>query len=252
MTEFSGHGDPTRGMQLLWGLREPPSRGPKPGLRVPQIVRAAIEMADGAGLGALSMRRVAELLGVGTMSLYRYVPGKPELLDVMLDTVIAEQERPADVPGGWRGRLELIARQDWALYLRHPWLVQVSTGRPPLGPNLMEKYEYDLLAVDGIGLSDVEMDAVVTLVTGFVQGTARGVVEAAQSQQRSGITDQQWWEAHAPLLERVLDAERFPTASRVGSAAGEQYQAAHDPQHAFEFGLGRILDGIDTLVRSRS
>ncbi|MFC7716310.1 TetR/AcrR family transcriptional regulator C-terminal domain-containing protein [Nonomuraea recticatena] len=120
------------------------------------------------------MRRVAEKLGVGTMSLYTYVPGKPELLDVMLDTVYGETARPEDVPGGWRGRLEQIARENWALYLRHPWLLQVATSRPVLGPHTTAKYEYELRAIDGIGLSDVEMDSVITLVTGFVHGAARG------------------------------------------------------------------------------
>ncbi|WP_214326237.1 TetR/AcrR family transcriptional regulator [Nonomuraea sediminis] len=249
--EYSGKGDPARSLALLWRTSERTSRKGKPDLSVDRIVRAAIEVADTEGLQALSMRRVAEGLGVGTMSLYTYVPGKPELLDVMLDTVYAETARPDDVPGGWRDRLEQIARENWKLYLRHPWLLQVATSRPVLGPNVTAKYEYELSAIDGIGLTDLEMDAVLTLVTGFVHGAARGAVEAAQAESQTGMTDQQWWDAHAPFLGAIADASRFPVASRVGQAAGETHQAAYNAGHAFEFGLERVLDGIEVLVERR-
>lgn len=250
-TEYSGTGDPARSLALLWRTREKASR--KGGdLSVERIVRAAIEVADAEGLAALSMRRVAERLGVGTMTLYTHVPGKGELLDVMLDTVYGETARPEQVPGGWRGRLAQIARENFALYLRHPWLLQVATTRPPLGPNLIAKYEYELRAVDGIGLTDLEMDAVVTLVTGYVHGAARPAVEADQATRHTGMTEQQWWHAHAPYLEKVLDPRRFPLAARVGTTAGEEYQAAGDPARAFEFGLARLLDGVEVLVRDRT
>ncbi|SCG50544.1 transcriptional regulator, TetR family [Micromonospora echinaurantiaca] len=250
-TEYSGTGDPARSLALLWRTRERVSRKGRPDLSVDRIVRAAIEVADTEGLAALSMRRVAERLGVGTMSLYTYVPGKGELLDVMLDTVYGEAARPTDVPGGWRGRLTQIARETRALYLRHPWLLQVATTRPPLGPNVIARYEYELGAVDGIGLTDLEMDAVVTLISGFVHGAVRGAVEAAQAAERTGMTEEQWWQAHAPYLEKAMDPRRFPLAARVGAAAGEEYQAAGDPARAFEFGLDRILDGIEVLIRDR-
>ena len=249
-TEYSGTGDPARSLALLWRTRDRPNRRGGD-LSVERIVRAAIELADTEGLAALSMRRVAERLGVGTMSLYTHVPGKGELLDVMLDTVYGEIARPRDIPGGWRERLAQIARENWALYLRHPWLLQVATTRPPLGPNLTAKYEYELSAVDGIGLTDLEMDSVVSLVTGYVHGAVRGAVEAAQATQRTGLTEQQWWHAHAPYLEKVLDPRRFPLAARVGTAAGQEYQAATDPARAFEFGLARILDGVEVLVGGR-
>ncbi|WP_327102147.1 TetR/AcrR family transcriptional regulator [Nonomuraea glycinis] len=250
--EYSGKGDPARSLALLWRTSERTSRKGKPDLNVDRIVRAAIEVADAEGLQALSMRRVAERLGVGTMSLYTYVPGKPELLDVMLDTVYGETARPEEVPGGWRGRLEVIARENWQLYLRHPWLLQVAASRPVLGPNVTAKYDYELRAVDGIGLTDVEMDSVITLVAGFVHGTARGAVEAAQAESRTGLSDEQWWAAHAPFFSRIADVERFPTAARVGQATGEALGAAYSAEHAFEFGLQRVLDGIEALVSGRA
>ncbi|WP_336208275.1 TetR/AcrR family transcriptional regulator [Nonomuraea sp. LPB2021202275-12-8] len=249
--EYSGKGDPARSLALLWRTSERTSRKGKPDLSVDRIVRAAIEVADAEGLQALSMRRVAEKLGVGTMSLYTYVPGKPELLDVMLDTVYGETIRPDNPSGGWRERLEAIARENWTLYLRHPWLLQVAASRPVLGPNVTAKYDYELRAVDGIGLTDVEMDSVITLITGFVHGTARGAVEAAQAESRTGLSDEQWWAAHAPFFSRIADVSRFPTAARVGQAAGEAQGSAYSAEAAFEFGLQRVLDGIEALVHQR-
>jgi AcrR family transcriptional regulator len=250
--EYSGGGDPKRTMALLWGIGKKPTRGPKPGLSVGRIVGAAVEVADAEGLGALSMRRVADRLGIGTMSLYTYVPGKAELIDVMLDTVLGEVAESGDVEPGWRAGLERIAHDNWALYHRHPWMLQVAvTSRPPLGPNVIAKYDRELRSVDGIGLTEVEMDSVLALVLEHVQGAARRSVEMAEGQKRTGKTDEEWWLANEPLLERVFDPDLYPTASRVGPAAADAYGSAYDPEYAFEFGLQRILDGVETLVRSR-
>ncbi|WP_447001795.1 TetR/AcrR family transcriptional regulator [Saccharothrix isguenensis] len=241
-------GDPARTLAVLWRTAE---RGARKDLGVDRIVAAAVSLADEEGLGALSMRRVAERLGVGTMSLYTHVPGKAELVDVMVDAVQGETARPVDVPGGWRGRLTQVARENWALHLRHPWLLDVAGHRAVLGPNVVAKYDYELGAVDGIGLTDVEMDSVLTLVLAHVRAAARIAVDAARVEQRTGLSDEQWWQAAAPLLATVLDPDRFPTAARVGAAAGEARGAAYDGEHTFAFGLERVLDGIEALVRSR-
>jgi len=248
--EYSGAGDPARSIELLWGLQERSKRGPKPKLTLAQITKAAIDLADAEGLDALSMRRVGDNLGVTAMSLYSYVPGKAELLDLMLDTVCAEFTDTA--AQGWRERLEHVARENWALYLRHSWLLQVAIARPVLGPNTIARYDHELRAVEGIGLSDIDMDLVVTALGNYVHGAVRAAIEAAQAVQQTGKTDVQWWEEHAPLLEKVFDAQRHPTATRVGAAAGEEYNAPSDPLRAFEFGLRLLLDGIEShLANSR-
>jgi AcrR family transcriptional regulator len=251
-TEHSGGGDPRRSMELLWGTNERPKRGPKGRLTLDQITRVAIEVADADGLSAVSMRRLAEQLGVTAMSLYTYVPGKAELIDLMLDTVYGETARPEDVGEGWRARLELVARETWKLYQRHPWLLRVATGRPVLGPNVVVNYDYQLRAVDGIGLTDIEMDLLITLVADYAHGAARSAVELAQAERHTGMTDDEWWATYAPLLEKVYDPERFPTATRVGAAAGAEYGAAYAPARAFEFGLQRVLDGIAAFIKARS
>lgn len=249
---YGGRGDPIRSMELLWGVGPTPkSRGPKQGLTVERIVLAGMEIADAEGLAALSMRRVADRLGVGTMSLYTYVPSKAELVDVMFDRAIGSVEH-APVDGGWREKLSAVARAAWELYRRHPWLLQVmAMSRPPLGPNSIADYDHQLRAVDGIGLSELEMDSVVSMVAVFVQGAARAAAEAATSAQDTGVTDAEWWSTYGPLLEKVFDPEKYPVAARVGAVAGETYQSAYDAHQGFEFGLARILDGVAALVDAR-
>jgi AcrR family transcriptional regulator len=251
-TEFTGTGDPARSMALLWRPAAPPGPrpGPRPGLDVDRIVAAAVALADREGLAALSMRRVAAELGVGAMTLYTHVPGKGELVDLALDSVLAGMypDEEAVVTGGWRDRLETVARANWDFFLRHPWAVHLATGRPPLGPGVMRKYELELRAVDGLGLSEVQMDLLVTVVNGFVRGSVGGVHERAAAEQATGITEAQWWAATEPYVTRVFDAERYPTAARVGPVAGEELQAASAPERTFEFGLARLLDGIGVLV----
>ena len=248
-TEFTGTGDPARSMALLWRTATPagPRRGPKAGLDVDRIVAAAVALADAEGLAALSMRRVAAELGVAAMTLYTHVPGKGELVDLMLDSVLGELYR-AEPAGDWRARLTAVARANWDLFVRHPWALHVATGRPPLGPNLMAKYERELRAVDGLGLSEVQMDLLVTLVNGFVRGTVSGVQEKAEAERTTGITDDQWWAVTAPYVAEVFDAGRFPTAARVGPVAGAELQAAYDPRRTFDFGLELLLDGVAKLV----
>jgi len=249
---YGGRGDPVRSMELLWGVGPAPkSRGPKQGLTVERIVRAGIEIADAEGLAALSMRRVADRLGVGTMSLYTYVPSKAELVDVMFDRAIGETPRLA-VDGDWRDRLTVIARSEFELYQRHPWLLQVmAMSRPPLGPGGIASYEYSLCAVVDIGLTELEMDSVVSMVSVYVQGSARAAAQAATSVRDTGVTDAEWWSTYGPLLEKVFDPEKYPVSARVGEIAGQTYQSAYDAQHGFEFGLARILDGVAALVHSR-
>jgi AcrR family transcriptional regulator len=245
---YSGRSNPKRSLELLWRIEIKPTRGPKPGLTVDGIVEAAIEVADAEGLKALSMRRVAEQLGVGTMSLYRYVPAKAELLDLMLDAVDGELRRPEASMEGWRSKLEFFARQSWAGYHRHPWVLHIGgmDARPPLGPNVLASFEAMLEAVAGIGLTGSEMVAVIKLVQGYVQGAARSAVEAIQVVEDSGVTEEEWWSERSQLWEEIFDVDSFPTMTAVWESGGFA-----EPEDDFEFGLHRVLDGVETLVDER-
>ena len=118
-----------------------------------QVVRAAVRIADAEGLAGLTMRRLAGELGVPTMSLYRHVADKEELLLLMMDRVFAATRRPIRRRTGWRARVEALARLQWSLYRRHPWLAQaVSFTRPLLAPNAMAHTEWAMRALDGLGL----------------------------------------------------------------------------------------------------
>lgn len=252
--ESTGQGDADRTLTLLWRHRlgEPQgSRGPRQKFSVDQVVDAAIALADSDGIDALSMRSVAERLGTKVMSLYTYVPGKAELIDLMVDAVHLEVPLAQSRPEGVRARLEEIARDNWELYRQHPWLLQVDTTRPPLGPGISDRYEYQLGAVEGLGLSDLDMDSIVTLIGGFVAGAARAQAAVERMAKSSATTDAQWWEANTPVLDRVMDGSRYPISGRVGVTVGELFNAPSNPEHAWEFGLARVLDGIEQYIESK-
>jgi Tetracyclin repressor-like, C-terminal domain/Bacterial regulatory proteins, tetR family len=247
---YSGRSDPQRSLQLLWRLETKPRRGPKPGLTLDRIVETAIGVADAEGLQSLSMRRVAEELGVGTMSLYRYVPAKAELLDLMVDAVDGEVLRAEETPtaGEWRDKLEHFAHAAWAGYHRHPWVLQIvaADARPPLGPNVMDGFESLLASVSGIGLTGSEMVAVTKLISGYVVGVARSSIEAIEVVRETGVTEGQWWSERNMFWEEIFDVERFPTLTQIYESGGFD-----KPEDDFQFGLQRVLDGIEALVEER-
>jgi AcrR family transcriptional regulator len=248
----SSAGDPARTLRLLW--RDPaaiPRHGPRQGLSIDAVVDTATELADAAGLDAVTMRRLAQVLGVVPMTLYTYVPGKAELLDLMLDAAYARMPRADTAGQPWRQRLAAIAAQNMAVFETHPWAAAISTLRPPLGPGQMAKYEYELSAFDGLGLDDVTIDDCLTYLLSFIQASARAAADAREAQRDSAMNDEQWWAAHAPLLARVFDESAYPTAARVGAAAGAAHGSAHSPGHAYDFGLRRVLDGLAALIDSR-
>lgn len=237
-----------RSLALMWGTRDEPTRGPRPGLTRERIVRAAIDIADAEGLSALSMRRIAAELKVGAMSLYRYVPGKDELIDLMVDDVYGEEPVADDDGSGWRARLENACRGEWAHYHRHPWLLYIPQGRPLLGPNALRATEATLRILDGTGLDGRELIDAVLTTSSWVAGLARSSLEASAAASDTGVTDDEWWAAQAPYLDGALVGDAYPMLGKVAAAAG--FDGSHD--RAFEFGLRRILDGLQALIDSRA
>ncbi|MEU4538336.1 TetR/AcrR family transcriptional regulator [Streptosporangium sp. NPDC023825] len=224
---------------------EPERREPRDGLSTGRIVRTAIRVADAEGLDALSMRRVAAELGAGTMSLYRYVPGKDTLIELMVEAVFGENPPPAPLPGDWRAGLELAARREWAMYSRHPWVLRViATPHPPLGPNVLADVERSMRAVDGLGLDLMTMHRVAIMVSAHVQGWALLLVNEVESERRTGVTTRQWRALQAPMLQEILESGRFPMLSRLHGERGD----AIDLDEWFEFGLRRLLDGLAVLI----
>lgn len=248
-----------RTMALLWGQRKRPSRGPKPKLDVEKIAGVAIEVADAEGLEALSMRRIADRLGVGAMALYTYVSGRDDLVELMMETVMGEMGRPGDGAEGWRDGLERYAKESRDLYHRHPWLLQTYSTRGLVGPNQTAVLDSVLGAVSDCGLSASEIVSVVRVVEGYARSAARDSVDAARNAEATGVSDEQWLSAYAPLLYEYVDADRYPSlVSFAEEASGfEQTEDTLDSDlerflDTFEFGLERILDGIEAFVQRRT
>src|SRR5262249_36172628 len=163
-----------RSVDLLWGSQERPARGPRPGLTLDTIVAAAIEVVDAEGLSALTMSRIAEELGVTTMALYRYVPGRGELVDLMIDAALGVP--PAPSGGAWRSEVARWVRADLAVFRRHPWLLQTTMSHVPIGPNWLTWLEALLHALSGIGMTGREMISVAFLVDGHARAAAEIVL----------------------------------------------------------------------------
>jgi len=249
--EFTGGGDPRRSLELLWGRQEPGRRGPKQRLSTDEVVAAAIALADAEGLAALSMRRVAEAVGVSPMSLYTYVPSKAELVDLMFDRTLATATDPDDAVKGWRAKLTFIARERWALVERHPWFLDLALHRPPLGPNVLRKVEVMMTALSGMGLDAEEMSRVADALQNFIAGALQSARDARNIERASGLTDDQWLEMIQPALEQHFDPESFPALKRMGEGRSGKMRTPAERIASFEFGLARVLDGLEAYIRER-
>ncbi|WP_224282198.1 TetR/AcrR family transcriptional regulator C-terminal domain-containing protein [Streptomyces sp. LS1784] len=225
-------------VRLLWGPPAKPTRGPKPALSLERIAAAGVEAADAEGLGTVSMQKVAGQLGFTKMSLYRYVPGKAELIALMVESAV--DAPPAAPEGtGWREQLTVWAHHLAESFARHPWLLDATVGARALGPKELAWLEQVVAALDGHGLTGPErMDAAV-LLTGHVRGIA------AQSR-AAGPGGNPEAELLAALGTVVREhADRFPAVAAAMADPGGRDQA-------LEFGLERILDGLAALIERRA
>lgn len=240
-------------MRLLWRHAAAPHDGPhsRSDLTVDRIVDTALAVADAHGLAALTMRRIAGELDVSAMTPYSYVPGKYELLALMLDTVYARMDLRLGPKQDWRARVTAVADSNRALHRAHPWTLHTPTVRPLPGPGMLAKYDRELAAFEGIGLHDVEMDAALAHLLALVRASVLAEMEAAEAERDSGTDAAGWWDTVAPLLAEVIDPTTYPRASRVGTAAGRAHEAPYDPDHVYAFGLARFLDGLAALVDRR-
>jgi DNA-binding transcriptional regulator YhcF (GntR family) len=213
-----------------------------------RLVLAAVRLADEEGLDGLSMRRVASQLGVATMSLYRHVENKDELVLRMIDHVLRKEELPEPGPDTWRERLEVCARLQWKLFQEHAWLAPaMSMTRPQLLPSAVAYTEWILRALDGKGLSLEEMMHAAVTVFGFVRGVAVNIEPEAEQRRDTGISGDEWMTQQEPALLDIVITGRFPMFSR---AVGSDLDLGLDT--LFEFGLARMLDGIGEWISGRS
>jgi AcrR family transcriptional regulator len=253
VAQHAGDGDAERSLELLWGGGKWPDRKARPALSLERIVEAAIELADAEGLGALSMQRLAERLGFTTMALYRHVPGKAELIDVMVDVACGEPPELGGMAGGWREKLELWARESYGLFVRHPWMLQVVTSHRLMGPNELAWFDSGLGAVSGIGLFGAEMIEVLVLVNAYVRGLAQALVGVARAEKDTGLSEGRWWSAYSPLLQKFDREDRYPALRGIlAESAFDERDDGSGSEETVEFGLQRVLDGVEAFVRARS
>ena len=234
-------------LRAAWGRRVGSSRGPQPTLMLEPIVRAAATLAADEGLDAVSMSRVAAALGVGTMSLYRHVEGKRELLALMVDSAFDRAPAPPAPRERWRSALARWARAHLAVLRRHRWVVRVPISGPPVTPNQVRWLEHGLSSLASTRLSGDEKLSVLLLLNGFVRNQA--MLEADLAASEAGNAAMQGMAGYGQVLSALIDVERLPAiAALIGDAALGDADGSHDD---FEFGLERILDGVEALVVQR-
>ena len=212
---------PNRAAELVWDEKSAAVDG---GLTRSAVVRAAIAIADAEGLDAVSMRRVAAALDVRPMSLYTHVASKDDLIDLMLNEVVAEVLVPEPLPDDWREATRAVAAASYRAFVAHTWALEAFGRRPHIGPNALRHAEQSVAAIAPLGLDPDDAWLVLAIVDEFTLGHAvRGVAFDEESMRRR-------------LLE--IDPAVYPNLARLG------YPGTTDAQHAFEQGLEVVLEGI--------
>jgi AcrR family transcriptional regulator len=237
-------------IEAAWGVRRRPPKGPRPALSLERIVAAAARVAAADGLQSVSMGRVAGELGVSTMSLYRYVGAKDELLALMADLTFEAPPAPRGREESWRDGLARWAWTELGVYRRNPWVLRIPISGPPVTPNAIAWLERGLDCLRDTGLREDEKLSVMLLLTGFVRSQASVQADIAAAQ-AAGTTppDPEMLLSYSRLLGRLTDPERFPALHAV-LAAGV-FDEPDDGDYDFIFGLERVLDGIETLIDKR-
>ncbi|WP_439681009.1 TetR/AcrR family transcriptional regulator [Embleya sp. MST-111070] len=220
-----------------------------PHLTVERIVRAGIAIADAEGLDALSMRAVASRLDAGTMSLYRHVTSRDELVALMVEAALTEAPPAQPPPRDWREGLERAAHRDWELYRRHPWIlsnVMMSTRLRP-SPGMAADNEYTFTSLDGLDLEPGEAFRYVFTVTAYTQGVAVTLVDEIRNERRSGPASRRRRTSADPSWDALYATGAYPRLTRAMRAAGEPW----DLDALFRSGLTDVLDGIAASLARR-
>ena len=214
----------------------------QPPLGREQVLSAAIAIADAEGLDAVSMRRLAAELGAGSMTLYRYVDGKDDLVRQMADGVFGQGALPEPGPEGWRAKLELVSRLQWQLCKRHLWLPRaISFTRPLMMPNAVAHTGWTLRALEGLGLPPATMLQEAITLAAYVMTVAMTNAAEVEAGAESGLSFERWWMTQEHRTAELVG--RFPVLGQLSA------QVAVDLDGLFEYGLQRHLDGFALLVQ---
>ena len=214
-----------------------------------RIVRAAVAIADAEGMVSVTMRRLATELDVAVMSLYRHVPSKEELAVLMVDHIFGEAPLPDPPPAGWRERIEVVARMQWALGKRHPWMPSLmSLTRPLMVPKGMAHTDWCMRVLRELGFSPETALYVTVALAGLLIGVGATLQMEADAQRDTGLTSDEWMDATGDAFERLGAATRFPMIAEVSMIPGFDMRL----DDVFETGLALMLDGIAQRVPRRA
>lgn len=242
-------GDLRRRGELLWeeGAR-PPARGPKRALSAEAVVQAAIAIAGREGLAAVTMQAVAHRLGFTTMALYRYFPSKDALIDAIVDGAMGSPPARTEPAGGWREEVERWAWAKRAMLISNPWLAELPFVAAPHGPNWLRWLEaaVEALALSGLGAADV-FDMLHAL-DGYVRGGSDTAIAFARAK-ASGMSLEEWKAVVSVDLLRAVGNPRYPVLSALITSGLERDNTLEDN---FEFGLQRVLDGLQLHIDART
>ncbi|WP_433555452.1 GntR family transcriptional regulator [Pseudonocardia xinjiangensis] len=221
-------------------------RTPDRALTTERIVATGIAVADAEGLDAVSMRRLAAELGVGPMSLYRHLSGREELEHLLVRAVFRAHRLPEPGPPGWRAKLELVSRVEWAAYRRHPWLPElISLTRPLLAPEAMAHTEWTLRALDGLPLTPIEKTREALTLPALVRGLAATAAAEMRAERETGMANDQWWVTLDDEVRALMASGHYPRLASVPPEGVQDLDALLD--HA----VTRHLDGLAArLARS--
>ena len=211
------------------------------GLSTELIVETAVRIADEEGVDAVSMRRIATELRVGTMSLYHHVADKVELLDLMADAISAELLVPGEVLGDWREALRAIAHRTRDAFLRHPWLIDTAGMRPLVTPNSLRHVEQSVAVVAGL---DVERETAIAMVMATDDYTIGHVF---RQQRIAGGGRRPASDEDRARVRELLATGEFPNLARVIAADAD----ITPPPDTFEAGLEWLFDGMQAVIDAR-
>jgi AcrR family transcriptional regulator len=240
-------------LAVAWGVQEPSRRGPRPALSVERIVAAAVDLADEEGLAGVSMSRLAESVGFTTMSLYRYVSSKDDLLVLMADAAYGD---PPDGLGGtddWRAELTAWAEAALECYRAHPWVCDIAIHGPPSTPQQLAWLDRMLQGLRATDLDFQEQLSCALLLSGYVRDWAtltRGIRLGYEQRAAAGLPPLRF----SAMFGAVITPDRFPALAPM-IAAGEfddDDEVEDFESTQFAFGLERVLDGIGVLVDQRA
>jgi AcrR family transcriptional regulator len=232
---------------LLWEHRTLPTRGPKTAMSPQRVVESAMAIADVQGLHAVTMHAVAARLGFTTMAVYRYFPSKETLYDAIIDAGMGLPPRPATPRASWRAEVTRWAHAKRAMLCERPWLAELPFVAAPHGPNWLSWLEAIADSLSRTGLSAADIGQMISIVDGYTRGASDTSISLARERAR-GVSEAEWAAAVGADLGRAIGDPRFPKFAAIITAPSKG--KPRTMEESFDFGLQRVLDGIERYVRS--